>query len=106
MAVVNFPISDEDKSLGITGECTMCGKPSAAHWWSSGGVIEVCTSCATDKLPLLIADAIPDSLVESDKHAHSIVKSIVGAFWRGLSIRLMQRFKKPTQSVEELEHSI
>jgi hypothetical protein len=43
----------------VTGNCTLCGKQSAAVWCGIAGDIEVCFRCAIDILPALIADSTP-----------------------------------------------
>jgi hypothetical protein len=91
MAIVKRPISQEDASLGVTGNCSICGRPSQAYWMGIGiKIFEVCHACALNKLPLLAGDALANSQPKPDAHAaEAALESIGGAFWRGLALRLL-----------------
>jgi hypothetical protein len=91
MAIVKRPISQEDASLGVTGNCSICDRPSQAYWMAREvKIFEVCQSCAVNKLPLIAGDALANSLPKPDiRAAEAALGSISRAFWRGLALRLL-----------------
>ena len=72
-----------------TGVCSICGHESVAIW-TGEKTIEICSTCATEKLPLLIADSVGHA---NPVHAESAAKSIESAFWRGMALRAMSESK-------------
>ena len=41
-------------------KCLFCGEPFNAMWHGSEGVLYICTACAVEVLPRVIADAVVD----------------------------------------------
>lgn len=73
----------------FSGKCFSCGEHAHAFWMADPTVY-VCGSCAIEKLPLLIADAVVASRpIFAERVIEPIVERINGAFWRGLALRLI-----------------
>ena len=66
--------------------CSICGGPATAYWEGTRRV-EVCPRCASDVLPLIIADAITCVSRES---AAATEQRVRAAFYRGLMLRLLR----------------
>lgn len=69
------------------GECYCCGGPPAAFGGNGHPSVSVCPTCALEKLPLLIADAVAAGgppAVSIDRFEVAL-PSIVGAYWRGVA---------------------
>jgi hypothetical protein len=89
MAVVKHPIDkNTDPAQGI---CHICGERSNAMWMcAKADFFEVCSTCAKEKLPLIIADAIGLGTKDQWAAAESALHEVTSAFWRGLAIRGMR----------------
>lgn len=102
MAVIRYPISEDDASLGITGKCSICQRNAKAYWCGSGMVFEVCGSCAREKLPLLIAESMDEQSLCDSTQIETIKQSMFAAFWRGIALRLIHRKKDESKSRRKL----
>jgi hypothetical protein len=66
-----------------------------------GMTLEVCESCALEKLPLVIADAITLSPASDFERSREALKRIEGSFWRGLAHRFMAERREGHQAEVE-----
>lgn len=68
-------------------KCSLCGKRADAMWGGDTNVF-VCSTCAVDTLPQLIADAIYKPR-DKDLYtaAHQALPRILLAFWRAMTAR-------------------
>jgi len=90
MAVIKYPLDSDARSLGITGECSICGRRSSAYWMCRGvEIFEVCSTCAAEKLPLLVAESLDDNIDRF--RAESVLRTVAASFWRDMSLCLMNR---------------
>jgi hypothetical protein len=81
-------------------KCTLCDSPATAMW-QGRETIYICSQCALESLPALIADSIWIS--PRGIHAHSFVDSILVSFWRALALRLNVSLKNALRRVEHVE---
>jgi hypothetical protein len=68
--------------------CSICGQP-AAKAWHGERTFAVCSFCATEWLPAMIADAITLPGAHSSDSAFKAHHQIDLRFWRALAIRLL-----------------
>lgn len=88
MGVVKHPFHSEDYP-GVTDKCRICGQASSDSFWTGGGItFETCCSCALEKLPLMIADAIPENYLNDREKLEAMLDRVTAAYWRGLAIRM------------------
>jgi len=72
--------------VSLHAKCFHCGAPFNAMWQGSEGILYVCTPCAVDVLPRLIADAVVD--VHKSHAAASIMSgNRVDAYYRRTLIK-------------------
>ena len=80
--------------MGPDPKCNFCGEEPTAYWFSGSGGLEICSHCAVDKLPLVIADAIAGNHRANALNSaifESAIEKIVSAYWRGAAIALSRR---------------
>lgn len=86
---------DLDNVLDFSHEnavCSICDeKPHA--FWSGWKWVYVCSSCAVEILPKLIADAIW-LRTESTDDAKQMLTAITGAYWEGIASRFSYQAKR------------
>jgi len=90
-----------DSDQQANASCSICGKwPATGYWHGTQGYLYVCSHCALNVLPALIADAI----IDNGKMADPSVKKrdlehFEKVFWRALyfmRIRLDRGLKTVT----------
>jgi hypothetical protein len=75
--------------------CSICGKMSSAVW-SGETTIFVCSECAVNILPALIADAVSTSHMKDIGGLSSTLARIEAVYWRAASnnmARIARRVK-------------
>jgi len=69
--------------------CSVCGAPADAAWHGNH-VIAVCSTCAIETLPSLIADAIYLPKHKAADAAKRSLERVDSRFWRALTLRLFR----------------
>lgn len=64
-------------------KCTLCGNQATGQWTGQGGDINVCSECATEFLPRLIADATLGEAPNDEipMRGHHILETVQKNFW-------------------------
>jgi hypothetical protein len=81
--------------------CCMCGN-SADAFWMANPSIYVCASCAVDKLPLLIGDAVVGSNRGAglSRFVEVLAQRIMLGFWRSVAIQAIKQGRQPVTPKE------
>lgn len=72
--------------------CDVCDQAATARWRGNRN-IAICSTCAIDVLPKLMADAIDLSPDENFDRAKTSLERIVRTFWRAMACRLFREQK-------------
>ena len=70
--------------------CSICGQPAASAWHGENATIAVCSVCAIDALPKLIADALYLAHTQPADRARSMVRQVESNLWKALALRMMR----------------
>lgn len=72
--------------------CDVCDQAATA-WWRGHRTISICSTCAAEVLPALMADAISSVMVEDWDRSKRVFDQIESRFWRALVHRLLKERK-------------
>jgi hypothetical protein len=77
---------------GSGGKCHLCDGRADATWrGGTGATIAICSECAINVLPALIADAVflPGGATGQNAAKHA-VREVETIYWRALALRLLR----------------
>jgi hypothetical protein len=90
-------VNDPQGPMGEEGmTCFVCGGLPTATWMGRGVQFHsVCTECALEKLPLLIADAVAGGFGTRAQTSffEMPTEKILAAYWRGVAYAMERRAK-------------
>jgi hypothetical protein len=66
--------------------CSICHQPATSAWHGAG-TIAICSSCAVDVLPALIADGVDLAHTRPADRLKLVALQVERNLWRGLALR-------------------
>lgn len=82
---------NSEEMCGATGRCSLCDERASAAWIGAG-TIEICTHCAVEMLPGLIADAIFYPYA-THGHFESSFGKVQSRFWKAVASTTLLQLK-------------
>lgn len=83
--------SHELKDELLTGKCSLCGGFTSAFEVAKRMNFEICSKCARDVLPKLIADSLGQA---SRPAAEFCFEQLQSAFWRSVAINCLRSIEQ------------
>jgi hypothetical protein len=75
--------------------CGACGQRATAAWHGAESTLAVCSLCAQEVLPQMLADAV-QIVGQRDSELRDIFNRIESRFWRAMALRLHKEKRQGT----------
>lgn len=98
-----IPIKRDEHDFELSRKCSFCESPSTAYW-TMANTVEVCSACALDILPALIADAAVGHMKHADRAREAAERGLdrlTATYWKAVTSAIARAVRPEPQPAPE-----